>query len=189
MRDDSSPSPEDWLADEDAATRPSRASRLEFVVRSYGAPRHILFPGGCVSFWAFEEAKWSFVNGQFLACVLLCQVMLEHVLAGQYGLAGDDEAKRKGFKRLCDMSLADGRITLAEHNGFDLLRRLRNPYTHPRTMDDPERIERRAMNEQRPAEDILEEDARHALVAALRLTQRYPFGFPVDNEGPPEEHL
>jgi len=182
MEDEPTVSANEWLAAEDDASRASRSPRLDFVIHAYGVPRHILIPGGFVPSRALEEAKWCFVNGQFLACILVCQVMLEGVLAGQYGLIGNDKAKEDGFKRLCDKGLAEGLISSLEHEAFTVLRQLRNSYTHPRNMDDPERIERRMMTEQRAVEEILEEDARHALLAALRLTQRYPFGFEDDAE-------
>ena len=177
MSDNHTQSAEQWLTVEDASSRAARSARLEFVIQAYGSPRHMLIPGGFVPFRALEEAKWCFVNGQFLACVLLCQLMLEHLLAGQYELMGNDRAKEEGFKRLCDRALADRLISESEHTTFSVLRRLRNPYTHPRNMDDSERLERRMMTQHRPMEEILEDDARHALAAAFRITQRYPFGF------------
>jgi len=173
---------EEWLSVEDDASRSSRSARLEFVVQASGPPSNMLIPGGFVPARALVEAKWSYINGQFLACIMLCQAMLEHVLAGQFTLMGKDALIKKGFERLCDEALADHLISPSEHRAFSNLRLLRNPYVHPKRMNDPTRLERRMMTEKRSQEEIVEDDARRALLAVLRLMDRYPFSFASDTE-------
>jgi hypothetical protein len=142
----------------------------------------MLIPGGFVPARALEESKWCYINGQFLACVLICQAMVEHVLAGQFALMGKDSLIRKGFERLCDEALADRLISSSEHRALTGLRLRRNPHVHPRKMDDPARVERRMVAEQRPLESIVEDDAQQALLTVLRLVERYPFSFTSDTE-------
>lgn len=173
---------DEWLSAEDDATRSSRAVRLAFVLQAGGPLGNMLIPGGFVPARALDEARWCYVNGQFLASVLLCQAMLEHVLAGQYALMGKDSLIKKGFERLCDEALADHLISPSEHCAFASLRLLRNPYVHPKRMNDPKRMERRMMTENLSQEDIVEGDARQALLTVLRLMERYPFSFASDTE-------
>ncbi len=171
-----------WLEEEDSASRPFRTSRLAFVVNAYGAPRHLLIPGGYVPYRAFEEARWCYVNGHFIGCVLLCQVMLEHILAGHFGLMGKDKVAESGFKNLCAEAANERLITTEERKLFDSLRVKRNPYVHPRGMDSEDRIERRMISQGSQMEDILDEDARLAIGALFGLLKRYPFAFYEDAE-------
>lgn len=173
---------EEWLLAEDDASRSSRSGRLAFVVQASGAPCDMLIPGGFVPARALAEIKWCYINGQFLACIVLCQVMLEHVLAGQFALMGNDDLIRKGFKVLCDKALAAQLISPSEYRALTCLRLYRNPYVHPRKMDDATRVERRMLAEHRSLESIVEDDARGALVAVLRLMGRYPFSFESETE-------
>ena len=166
-----------WLEQEDAASRATRISRLAFVANEYGPPRHLLIPGGFVPVQAFEEARWCYVNGQFIGCVLLCQVMLEHILAGQFNLMGKDRIAESGFKNLCTEAEKALFISAEERQLFDSLRVKRNPYVHPRGMERTDRIERRMMLEGSDMNDILDKDARLAIGAVFRLLKRYPFAF------------
>ena len=171
-----------WLKQEDVASRPIRISRLAFVTNEYGPPRHLLIPGGFVPAHAFEEARWCYVNGQFIGCVLLCQVVLEHILAGQFYLMGKDRIAESGFKNLCTEAETERFISAEERKIFDSLRVKRNPYVHPRGMDRADRIERRIMLEESDIYEILDEDARLAIGAVFRLLKRYPFAFYEDVE-------
>jgi len=173
---------DEWLLAEDDASRRSRSGRLAFVVQASGPLSNMLIPGGFVPARALEETRWCYVNGQFLACIVLCQVILEHVLAGQFALMGKDSLIKGRFERLCDEALANHLISSSEHRAFTSLRLLRNPYTHPQRMNDPKRLERRMMTEKRPQEDIVEDDARQALLTVLHLMERYPFSFASDAE-------
>lgn len=171
-----------WLEDEDAASRPFRTSRLAFVANEYGPQRHLLIPGGFIPMYAFEEARWCYVNGHFIGCVFLCQVILEHILAGQFYLMGRDRIAESGFKILCTEAEIKRFISAEERKLFDNLRVKRNPYAHPRSMDSADRIERRMILEESYMDEILNKDARLAIGTVFRLLKRYPFAFYEDAE-------
>lgn len=171
-----------WLEQEDVATRPSRISRLAFVANEYGSPRHLLIPGAVVPTHAFEEPRWCYVNGQFIGCTLLCQVVLEHILAGQFYLMNKDRIAESGFKNLCAEVENERFIRAEERKLFDSLRAKRNPYVHPRGMDRVDRIERRMMIEESEMDEILDRDARLAIGTVFRLLKRFPFAFYEDAE-------
>jgi len=173
-----------WIEEEDVASRPLRLSRLALIANEYGPPRHLLIPGGFVPAQAFEEARWCYVNGQFIGCVLLCQVVLEHILAGQFYLMGKDRIAESGFRDLCAEAEKERFISAEERMLFDSLRMKRNPYVHPRGMDRADRIERRMMVEDSDMDEILIKDARLAIGTVFRLLKRYPFAFYEDAEQP-----
>ena len=170
----------EWLKKEDKATRSLRADRLRFLVETYGEPRHLLLPGGPISFYAFEESRLCFLNGQFIGCILLSQVVLEHILDGLFKMAGRDDLERAGFQLLTREALSEGYISQNEYDAFNLLRDRRNPYVHPRDPMDKKEFVRRMVMENKAAEMLFEEDARMAIQTIFRLLSRYPFAFPGD---------
>jgi hypothetical protein len=161
-----------WLEQEDGASRPVRLSRLALIVNEYGPPRHLLIPGGFVPAQAFEEARWCYVNGQFIGCVLLCQVVLEHILAGQFSLMGKDKTAKSGFGNLCAEAEKERFISAEERDLFDSLRVKRNPYVHPRGMDRADRIERRMMVEDSELDEIL---TKRLSRSYIKFPQNTPF--------------
>lgn len=170
----------EWLKKEDQATRSLRADRLRFLVETYGEPRHLLLPGGPISFYAFEESRLCFLNGQFIGCVLLAQVVLEHILDGLFNMEGCDDLEKAGFQLLTREALSQGYISQNEYEAFNSLRNRRNPYVHPRDPKDKKWFGRRMVMENKAAEMIFEDDARVAIHTIFRLLSRYPFAFPGD---------
>lgn len=106
------------------------------MVGQYGAGRHHLFPGGFAPARAFEEARWCYVNGQFIGCVLLCKLMLEHVLAAHFSLKGEDEIVAGGFNLICEKAVKERLISQEEHDAFQVLRTWFTQSIRPSSKDD-----------------------------------------------------
>jgi hypothetical protein len=167
---------EQQLAAADAATRSERAERLQRLQAEGEPPMGRLFPGGQEAAVAFNEAAFAYVSGIYLGCILLVQTCLEHNLGGMFILEGRDETARLPYHRML-VEARDARIlTQDEHELFDRLRRGRNPYAHPRSIQHPTALMRRAIDTRTPPEDFLEADALDALLALVQLVNRPPFG-------------
>jgi hypothetical protein len=80
-----------------------------------------------------EELRLCFIEGFYLSCVPLSQVFVENTLGGNYILAGDDDAAESGFAKLIEKSLSDKIIDAKLAQKLDNLRKMRNPYTHPKS--------------------------------------------------------
>jgi HEPN domain-containing protein len=167
----------EFLTEEDVVSRPFRVERMKFLLNEWGEPRHLLLPGGLIAAPAFEEARLCFLNGEFIACVLLSQVVLEHVLAGALKMAGRDDLERAGFEKLLREALSEGIISGEEFEAFDSLRERRNPYVHSRHPTDAGGLVRRMTAEDRELEELFETDARLAVQTMFRLLKRGPYGF------------
>lgn len=163
------------LEADDERSRPHRAERLRFLFDEYGPQGIRIFHGGPVSEWAFEDCRRAYLHGLFLSCILLAQVCVEHMLAGLFRMAGRDDLERATFERLLKEAQAERFLSDAEFDLFDRLRRLRNPYAHPRAPTSKGAQMRRAIDSDASAESILVEDARLAITALLRLCRRPPF--------------
>ncbi len=165
-----------WLEADEASSRPYRAGRLRLLIDEYGDEGEIrLFPGGPASVEAFQEARLAYLHGLFLGCVVLCQVCVEHMLAGIFRMSGRDDLNRAGFQKLLREARAERFLSEDEFELFDRLRMLRNPYAHPRSPDDAESMMGRAFRTGTPFEDQVAQDAELAIVALLRLCRRAPF--------------
>lgn len=159
------------LAQADDATRSERATRL-LRLWSEGDPEGgRLFPGGQVSAAAFSEAGTAYVEGLFLATILLAQTCLEHVLAGVLIMA--DPARSPNDRPTMAALLRDARdsgiLNEEDFRLFERLRRNRNPYAHPRGILEPETPLSRGLAANQELETLMEDDAWSALQALVRL--------------------
>jgi hypothetical protein len=173
---------EAWLCEDEAASLPERVDRLCFVVEEGGPEIDRLFPGGPISAWAFLEARRAYIYGLDIACVIMTQVCLEHSLLGMFKWAGRDDLDGASFKVLLSEAKAQGFLSEGEYELFERLRRFRNPYAHPRSLDDESAIIKRAETSRTSIDVIPTDDARQAIAALLHLTRRPPFGAPSMGE-------
>lgn len=136
-----------------------------------------MLPGGTITYRAWTEARSSFINGHFVATVLLCQGLMEHLLASELEMRLDPvpvsgKATGKTIRRL---SRESGVITAEEDQELERLASLRNPLTHYRGANDPEHIDQQAMQQRSASDAILERDAVFAVTLALRMLAKPPF--------------
>lgn len=171
----------EWLMAEDEASREARLERLRWLVENFGEPRHLLFWGGPISYRAFEEARLCFLNGQFIATTLLCQVILEHMLAALFHSARRDDLEGSGFKRLIDEAVKERFITPEEYDAFDRIRERRNPLVHYRDPMNQENVMYRLIREDKTLEQVFEDDAKMALSVIFNLLSRHPFAFETED--------
>jgi hypothetical protein len=166
----------DILTRVDAETREDRAGRLAWLER-HGQPADgRLLPGGFAAATAFWETGACFVAGQYLATVLLSQACLEHLLAGALSAyAGDESGHKLSAQKLFERALEAGLLTETEFDLFDRLRQSRNPHAHPRAIDDPRGLMRRAIDTQVSPDEIYLQDAKAAIEALKDLLDRRPF--------------
>ena len=73
--------PEEWLTREDKACYPDRLARLHWLSGMAPKSEFWSFPGGLVAKYLFEEARYCFVYGQFLATIVLGIAYIERTLA------------------------------------------------------------------------------------------------------------
>jgi len=123
----------------------------------------------------FEEAWLTFLNGAFIATIILCQAAIDHWLKSY--LSGEIEADElpKTLQNMIKQCQKDGIIHDYLIEKVDLLRLIRNPFTHPKFEDHPFVLSRRVFEMKLLPEGILEEDAKSALVLmhTLYLAKRY----------------
>lgn len=175
------------LEADEARSRPFRAHRLRLLIEEYGPQGTRIFPGGLVSYVAFEESRQAFLHGLFVSCTIMSQVSLEHMLAGLFRMAGRDDLDGASFGTLLREALNCHYLSIDEFALFDRLRVLRNPYVHSRPPLHRTSVERRALELDVSVDDVVVEDAELAITALLRLCRRPPFSIAEDGRGDSRE--
>jgi len=140
---------------------------LSGALGSYGT----LMPGGETTYAAWTEARASFIHGNYVATVLLCQGLAEHLLAAHLacGLDVGELPPRISFRDTLTRCLAQDIITKSNFEDLECLMNLRNPLSHYRGIGDPSNLSRRAIDSKMPTEDHLRIDASFAISVAIRL--------------------
>ena len=167
----------EWLVAEDAARMRGRIGRLRFLVKEYGPANGVQLFHGELAVRFFEEARWCFVNGQYIACVLLCQCFLENSLRSLLAVAGhsygvcDKWLERAGFYELIEKACECGIIDGKDARNFHRVREMRVEYVHARPAFSNRRIACRIIKENKDVVKLAEQDARRAVKVMLEINQ------------------
>jgi hypothetical protein len=158
---------------------PGKVTRFRHLADLGGAlgTQGTMLSGGAATFNAWTEARSSFVHGNFAATILLCQSLVENLLAAflHAGLMMDDLPPRIAFrdtlKRCQDRNLISGQ----DASDLERLMSLRNPLSHFRTVADDQNIDRRAIAAGLRSETLIKQDAWHAIGLAVRILAKPQF--------------
>ena len=138
----------------------------------------MVFGCGPISKYVFEEARYCYVYGQFLASIMLGLAFVEMSLAGAFYGAGRNDLQRAGIAKLAQEALNRGWLTQSDYDTLEHVRRLRNSVTHFRRPLDAERIETRALQQRMHDYEVIETDAREVMQAVFHLfTKVVPFTY------------
>ena len=166
-------SAEEWLDNEDRQCRGDRLHRLKWVIEEYPNIDISLFHGGLKFHYLFEEARYCFVYGQYIASTMLSLSYIENTLASVFYASGRNDLQRARVVDLLKEAKEEGLISESEFTVFNKVRKIRNPITHFRKPSDKETIEYRAVKNDRYPYELLEEDAKTALKATFRMMAKF----------------
>lgn len=154
----------------------TRFRHLADLCGTLGSQGTILF-GGSTTFTAWTEARSSFVHGNFAATVLLCQSLLESLLAAFLHLdpMKDDLPPRITFRDTLMRYQDENLISGQDLGDLERLMGLRNPLSHFRPVADDQNIVRRAMMVGIHPDALIEQDAWFAIDITVRMLAKPPF--------------
>ena len=160
------------LADlhDDLTGKIARFRQLTDLSGSLGSSGTIL-PGAYTTAAAWREARTSFVQGNFVATVMLCQGLAEHVLAAHLEMLLDEEPLPPKVIFAETLRRCQERSVISEQDVKDLrkLMALRNPLSHFRANDDPATLMQRVLQTRQSPQGHLLRDATFAISMAIRL--------------------
>lgn len=140
-------------------------------------PNGTMIFGGYAAQHAWQEARTSFVHGNFVATTLLCQGLVEHLLAAYLhaGLMVEDIPNRITFRETLRRSRE--RDVISDQDVADLLKLmdLRNPVSHFRHVHDSSNLDRRSIDSGQYVMDVLYHDAVFAMGLAIRMLAKPAF--------------
>jgi hypothetical protein len=152
---------------------PAKVARFRQLADLSGAlgSSGTMLPGGETTYAAWTEARTSFIHGNYVATVLLCQSLAEHLLAAHLalGIDGEELPNRISFQDTLRRCMARNIITEKDADDLRRLMNLRNPLSHYRSIVDPSNLSRRVLDTMSPAESHLRGDASFAISMAVRL--------------------
>ncbi|HEX7319491.1 MAG TPA: hypothetical protein VF399_03930 [bacterium] len=166
-------SAEGWLDNEDKQCREERLYRLKWIIERYPNIEIALLHGGLKSNYLFEEARYCFVYGQYIASTMLSLSYIENTLASVFYASGRNDLLKASLVNLLEEAKEKGIISEPEFAIFNKVREIRNPITHFRKPMDKETIEYRAVKNDRLLDELLEEDAKTALKAVFRMIVKF----------------
>lgn len=157
-----------WLRADETENHKNRALRLGFLLDAVRISENGIFFHRETSLRMFKEACLAYVDGLYLATVLLSLAWVEHEIAGRLYAAGWGDAKDASLKRLLSEAFARNLISGQELKTLNDLRRVRNSHTHFQSSnkDSPNRdlsMLHRAVNQNMTPDEIFMEDARQAI--------------------------
>jgi len=168
----------EWLKTADARSLQDRLERLKFVREQHPRETGHLFFGGPIPAQAFQEMQFCYIHGAYISCTLAAQVVLEHLFAAFLEWNGREDLDGKGFKALSEAALAEGLISQDEFAGFEMLRGIRNPYTHKKPFMGESCIIRRSAQSGLDPDEVFKGDAQNALAIVIKVLSREPFAVP-----------
>ena len=126
----------------------------------------------------FEEARYCFVYGQFIASTLLCVSFIEHTLASHFSEIGRDDILEAGIKKLLNEAKEKSIINSIEYDFISKVIKQRNKLGHFRMWQDKKgnpknTIEREAIEQEKHLYELLEDDAKLAIRASCSMLKKF----------------
>lgn len=113
----------------------------------------------------FTEAKDCFIYGQYVAAIVLAASFIEHWLGSIVSQAGFEKEQRKGLAAIIKCARENGILPSTLCDRADHVRRNRNPFVHLKSFDHPDTVVQRAVTEGSTPFEMLEPDAKNAMIA------------------------
>lgn len=149
------------LAKYDRESFDDRLARLRYVEKI--APRNYSMLCSFEFAALLHEAQSAFINGEYIATIMLAQAFIEHRLQGYLESKEVSQKITKNLNAILKYLQDNGLLNELLITKIDQLRLKRNPFSHLKSIDYPYTIGRRIGEELRPPGEFLEDDAKEAL--------------------------
>jgi hypothetical protein len=145
-------------------TLPLRAARVRWL--SEVIPKDRMFAMPVETALVFEEAKASFVYGNFVAVIVLAASFIEHWFIAGLSNRGYQKEASQGLAAAIKCASVNSLVDPVILDKADRLRLIRNPFVHLKEFDHQHTIgQRMAKTRTYDIQALLESDAKEALIA------------------------
>ena len=115
------------------------------------------------SFYIFQEAKDTFISGQFVATLMLSAAFIEHILSIALNKKGFEKESKGGMRSILKCLKKNGSTLVPIIPKIDHPQEIRNPFVHLKPFTHKNTIGQRVMRLKKSDMALLEEDAKEAL--------------------------
>lgn len=119
--------------------------------------------------FVFEEARCCFIDGTFVATILLSQAFIEHTLQSYFRARGDGHLARAGLARMCKYLESHNVLHEFLLGKITKLREIRNSLMHLQGPAAPNTISNRAYERTQAPHQLLKQDAEFALALMFEV--------------------
>lgn len=158
-----------WIENEDSNCRDERIERLEWLIKNTPSSEYLIFYGGSIAKYLFEETRYCFVYAQFLATIVLGFSFIEHTLTALFFATGRDDLERANISTTLSEAKNIGWLSDKEYKHLLKAKKKRNLVSHFRKPLHKETIDFRAIVKNEHQYKIIEEDAKYVLQVMLKL--------------------
>ena len=144
-----------------------RAARIAWMAERINSDEYRLEHGGLLTVSLFEEMRYCFAYGRFIAASLVGLAYIERRLAARFYAAGQSNLQRAPLGELLAEALTHEWINEEQFEELERIRNVRNVYAHFRRPGREDAVEYRALEEDDSFEGIIEQDAIAVVEAAL----------------------
>ena len=160
----------DWLTREDASLLEERATRMAWMAERINSNEYRMEHGGSLTVNLFEEMRYCFAYGQFIAATLVGLAYIERRLAARFYAAGRSNLQRAPLGKLLHEALSHEWINEYQFEELERIRNTRNFYAHFRRPGREDAVEYRALAEDDSSYGIIQQDAIAVVEAALWIS-------------------
>lgn len=151
---------ETYLAEVDKETIKARSANLSYVI-SIASESGLMIPHE--SFLVLTEARDAFVNGLYVATIMLAQALIEHRLQIFMNTIGEHKAANRGVNAI----LKRLQVIRPQHafimERVDRMRAFRNPFTHLKPFEHEHTIGQVSLRTRQHPNEVLYHRAKEAL--------------------------
>ena len=165
-------SAKDWIENEDFNCRNERIERLEWLTNYTPSKEYLVFHGGLIAKYLFEETRYCYVYAQFLATIILGFSFIEHTLTALFFASGRNDLERANVSKILSEANKIGWLSDEEYQNLLKAKKIRNSVIHFRKPLSKEAIDFKAVIENKHQYEIIEEDAKYVLQVMLKLLDK-----------------
>lgn len=164
---------EDWIIHEDSVTQQDRVTRLQWLLDKAPKNEIWLFHGGNLSQELFEQSRYCFAYGLYLATIILGLSFIEHTLGALFFTTGRNDLERASISKLIQEAFNEGWINLQEKCDIEQANKLRNEITHYRKpLDTNSQLQQTKMG-RIDIEALLEQKAHEVMLIVFKILRRF----------------
>ena len=146
----------------DRITLVERAARVRWLAQKI--PHNILMAMPFETMTVLQEAKSSFISGQFVATIVLASAFVEHWFTSNLNNLGFNKEANQGLAAAIVCARKNDLAPSFLLDMADNLRKIRNPFAHLKSFDHEFNPSRRARKMGAHAYELLERDAQNSII-------------------------